>query len=157
MEPLRVNPGFSIFPTRHTCDGVNVSPRIEIGGLQTPCAALILEDMDALGGVFTHWLVWNITPPGIVPEGLPAEERVSYPIAAMQGINDFGGIGFSGPCPPREESHRYIFRAYGLAEIIDLPPGAGRIDVERGMEDVIRQYGEAMAAYGRKAEARHLR
>ncbi len=71
----------------------------------------------------------------------------------MQGRNDHGTVGYHGPCPPRESTHRYFFRVYGVREEIDLGPGADRVALEEALKDLIEQYGEAMAAYGRKIGA----
>ncbi|MDN7024638.1 YbhB/YbcL family Raf kinase inhibitor-like protein [Methanoculleus sp. FWC-SCC1] len=153
MDGLDVDPGFSVFPQKHTCNGENISPKIGIRGLQTPYLAIILEDPDAPGGTYTHWLIWNVDATGTLPEGLPAEREMTDPIAAVQGTNDHGSIGYFGPCPPRETTHRFFFRVYGMREAIDLEPGAGRVAFEDALKDVIEQYGEAMAAYGRKVAA----
>src|SRR4029077_19036212 len=66
---------------------------------------LIVDDPDAPGGNFTHWLIWNIVPDlsEIVANKLPAH--------ALQGVNDFGKSRYSGPCPPAGV-HRYYFRLY---------------------------------------------
>ncbi|RXE56991.1 hypothetical protein ABH15_02310 [Methanoculleus taiwanensis] len=153
MDGLYINLGFSVFPQKYTCDGTNVSPRIEIRGITTPYCAVILEDPDCPGGTFTHWLIWNVAGSGSLPEGLPARGKITDPVTAVQGRNDHGTLGYYGPCPPRESTHRYFFRVYGVREEIDLDPGADRVALEEALEDLIEQYGEAMAAYGRKIEA----
>ncbi|MCK8518250.1 YbhB/YbcL family Raf kinase inhibitor-like protein [Methanoculleus sp. 7T] len=154
MEPLNVILGFGIFPPEHTCDGADTSPGFRILGARTPYLAVVMEDPDAFRGTLTHWLIWNIPAAETIPAGLPAEGILSEPVGAVQGTNDFGTIGYRGPCPLRGESHRYLFRVYGLAEPLDLPPGADRVDLGRAMTDAIRAYGEAVAAYGRAAEIR---
>ncbi len=153
MEPLTVILGFGIFPPEHTCDGADTSPAITVFGGRAPYLAVIMEDPDASRGTFTHWLAWNIPRTERIPEGLPAEETVAEPVAAVQGKNDSGKIGYSGPCPLRGESHRYLFHVYGLDRPLDLAPGADRVGLGRAMGDTIREYGEAIAAYGRAAGA----
>ncbi|MDI3502618.1 MAG: hypothetical protein PWR13_826 [Archaeoglobi archaeon] len=71
------------------------------------------------------------------------------PIKAIQGRNDFGRIGYDGPYPPEGETHRYFFRVYALDSMLDLPPGAGRGELEDAMKAHVIQYGEAVAMYGR--------
>ncbi|WP_292518918.1 YbhB/YbcL family Raf kinase inhibitor-like protein [Methanoculleus sp.] len=144
---------FGIFPVEHTCDGADTSPEITILGAKTPYLAIVMEDPDATWGTFTHWIVWNIPATELIPEGLAAESVLSEPVEAVQGTNDSGKVGYTGPCPLRGESHRYLFRVYGLAGPLDLPPGADRVALGRAMGDTIRQYGEAFAAYGRTVEA----
>ncbi|NLN08924.1 MAG: YbhB/YbcL family Raf kinase inhibitor-like protein [Methanoculleus thermophilus] len=152
MEPLTVILNFGVFPVEHTCDGANRSPAITILGVKTPYLAIVMEDPDASRGAFTHWIIWNIPAAERIPEGLPTESILSEPITAVQGTNDSGKVGYTGPCPPQGESHRYLFRIYGLDAPLNLPPGADRIALGRAMGDVIRQYGEAAAAYGRSSE-----
>lgn len=152
MEPLTVIPGFAIFPQEHTCYGADRSPAITIFGARAPYLAIIMEDIDAPGGIFTHWTLWNVPGAEKIPGGLPAEGTLTEPAGAVQGTNDFGTIGYRGPCPVRGESHRFLFRVYGLAERLELAAGADRVDLGRAMGDAILEYGEAMAAYGRAAE-----
>lgn len=140
VEPLIVIPGFGIFPPEHTCDGADTSPAITVLGGRAPYLAVILEDPDAAGGTFTHWMVWNIPATERIPGNLPLEGVVSQPVAAVQGTNDAGKIGYSGPCPLRGESHRYLFRVYGLARALDIAPGADRVELGRAMGDAIREY-----------------
>jgi len=153
MEPLTVILGFGVFPREHTCDGADTSPAITVFGAKAPYLAIIMEDPDASRGTFTHWIIWNIPVTGEIPGGLPAEGTLSEPVAAVQGTNDYGKTGYSGPCPLRGESHRYLFRVYGLDRPLDLAPGADRVGLGRAMGDAVREYGEALAAYGRAAEA----
>ncbi|HOI57819.1 MULTISPECIES: YbhB/YbcL family Raf kinase inhibitor-like protein [unclassified Methanoculleus] len=152
VDPLVVILGFGVFPPEHTCDGDDTSPAITILGARTPYLAIIMEDIDAPEGTFTHWLIWNIPATEEVPPDLPAAGELQEPAGAMQGTNDYGTIGYRGPCPLRGESHRYLFRVYGLAGPIDLAPGSSRVDLGRAMMDAIQESGEAMAAYGRAAE-----
>ncbi len=151
MEPLVVIPGFAVFPEEHTCDGADRSPPITVLGAREPYLAFVMEDLDA-GGIFTHGILWNVPAAEKIPGGLPAERTLSEPAGAVQGTNDFGTVGYRGPCPLRGESHRFLFRVYGLSQPLDLPPGADRATFGRAVGDVIREYGEAVAAYGRAAE-----
>ncbi|SCL75415.1 putative kinase inhibitor [Methanoculleus chikugoensis] len=152
MEPLTVIPGFGVFPQEYTCDGADRSPSITVFGARAPCLAFIMEDLDAPGGIFTHWILWNVPAAERIPGGLPAEGTLSEPAGAVQGTNDFGTVGYRGPCLFRGGSHRFLFRVCGLSRPLDLPPGADRVDLGRAMGDAIREYGEAVAAYGRAAE-----
>jgi Raf kinase inhibitor-like YbhB/YbcL family protein len=149
MQKLSVNLGFEQIPDEYTCEGKNISPMIEVRGLNATSMAVIVVDPDAPSGVFTHWIIWNMPPAEIIPEGIPGSATVTNPISAVQGKNSFGKIGYLGPCPPPGNPHRYSFSVYGLDKMLDLQPGASRQDLEREMEGHISQKGEAMATYGR--------
>jgi Raf kinase inhibitor-like YbhB/YbcL family protein len=150
-EVLEVNLGFESFPEMYTCEGENLSPPIEIEGLDESVAsiAMILEDPDAPRGTFVHWLIWNLEPSEIVPEGILPEGEVSNPAEAVQGTNGFGLIGYYGPCPPPGQAHRYVLNVYALDEKLDLAPGSERADLEAAMEGRVLLSGEAFATYGR--------
>lgn len=149
MKNLEVKLGFSQVPANNTCEGKNLSPQIEIGGLNATSVAIIVDDIDAPSGIFTHWIIWNIEPTNFVPAGIPNSTKVMTPIKAVQGLNSFGRIGYMGPCPPSGKPHRYYFRVYGLDRMLDLNPGAARKGLESAMIGHILQQGEAMATYQR--------
>jgi Raf kinase inhibitor-like YbhB/YbcL family protein len=150
-EVLEIALGFDIFPERRTCEGENLSPPVEIKGLDESVAsiAMILEDPDAPRGAFVHWLIWNLEPSKTVPEGIPPEGEVSNPAGAVQGTNGFGLIGYLGPCPPPGPAHRYVLKVYGLDAMLDLAPGSGRSDLDAAMEGHVLASDEAVATYGR--------
>jgi Raf kinase inhibitor-like YbhB/YbcL family protein len=75
---------------------------------------LIVNDPDARD--FTHWLVYDMT--GSASGGLP-EAISATPDAPPQGTNDFGRIGYGGPCPP-SGTHRYRFTLYALDRPLGL-------------------------------------
>jgi Raf kinase inhibitor-like YbhB/YbcL family protein len=116
-------------PERHSCDGDDVSPRLEWSFLpaQAGSLALVVHDPDAPSGDFLHWLGWNLDPDqGALDEGA----RVP-----VEGTNGAGRIGYMGPCPPPGHgAHRYIFRLYALASPLDLEPGAARVQLKGAMD-----------------------
>ena len=116
------SPGFAsgaMIPVQFTCDGKNVSPPLHWSTppTGTRSLALIMEDPDAPGGTFTHWLAWGIAASA---RGLRAGQR-----APREGTNDAGRIGYTGPCPPAGV-HRYVFRLYALEAALKLAQGASR-------------------------------
>jgi Raf kinase inhibitor-like YbhB/YbcL family protein len=115
-----------LIPDAYTCDGNDVSPplRWTDAPAETKSFAVIAEDLDAPSGVFTHWLVYGLPANAReLPEGVP--QRPNLDGGARQGRNDFGTVGYGGPCPP-SGSHRYVFTVYALADGLDLAPGATR-------------------------------
>jgi Raf kinase inhibitor-like YbhB/YbcL family protein len=139
------------FPTEYTCDGKNSSP--ELMWTAPPEAkgyALVVEDPDAPGGTFVHWVAYNI-PAGVshLPPALPREKVMSG--LCTQGLNSFGRMGYDGPCPPRGHgAHRYYFRLYALSSKTNLPPGV-RVQKLRGeIARAILATTEFMATYSRR-------
>lgn len=116
-------------PPKYTCDGDDVSPPLRLRGTpDTESLALVVDDPDApTDEPFVHWLVWNI-PPEIedVPEAIPREPTVDELDGAIQGTNDFGDLGYSGPCPPTDDgAHTYQFTVQLLDTTLDLDPETG--------------------------------
>ena len=144
-----ISPGGE-FPKRETCDGQNTSPQLAWSGAPpaTKSFAMILDDPDAPGGAFTHWIVWNI-PAGTheLPENLPKTAELAD--GARQGRNDFGQVGYGGPCPPPGKPHRYFFRLFALDNAPAVKPGAGRGELERALQGHILACGELMGRYAR--------
>ena len=102
-------------PREYTCDGANVSPALAWSGTPESTAAVVLlvDDPDARD--FVHWIVLDVPPAeGGLPKGIgPRSDTVE------QGTNDFGKIGWGGPCPP-SGTHRYRFTLTALAEPLGL-------------------------------------
>jgi len=79
-----------------------------------------MQDPDAPGGVFTHWVLYNISPQTkLIPQNLP---KTSVTPLGYQGYNDFGKIGYGGPCPPPHQTHRYVITAIAINKKVKLPP-----------------------------------
>ncbi|MGC9197680.1 MAG: YbhB/YbcL family Raf kinase inhibitor-like protein [Acidobacteriaceae bacterium] len=137
-------------PREFTCEGADTSPSLRWTGAppQTRSFALILDDPDAPGGTWTHWLMWNI--PGKAT-GLPSNvtKAAEFTDGARQGSNDFKRIGYSGPCPPPGRAHRYFFHLYALDCKLDLRPGAGRAELEHAIKGHVIQQAEWMGRYQR--------
>jgi Raf kinase inhibitor-like YbhB/YbcL family protein len=139
-------------PTKHTCDGEDLSPRLRWSDIppNTKSLALICEDPDAPSGLFTHWVLFNL-PPMVteLPEDVSAQERLAN--GAIQGRNDFKRIGYGGPCPPPQDgAHRYFFRLYALDTELQLPAGARREDLVLAMDGHVLAMGQLMGTYRRK-------
>ena len=134
-----------MIPGKYTCDGENVSPPLEIANVAsgTQSLALIVDDPDAPGGDWAHWLVWNIDP--IVGE--ISEDSVFQ--NAIQGTTDFGKTGYGGPCPP-SGTHRYQFKLYALDTKLDLESGARKKDLEAAMKDHILEQSTLVGLYKRQ-------
>jgi len=138
------------FPKRCTCDGENISPAIRIDRIHAEFLAITIEDRIGLSEKICHWLIWNIKARDTLPENIPKDPIITQPFDAVQGTNDLGTIGYSGPCPPKGEVHTYYFNVYGLDAPLDARPGATREELEKAMAGHTVQYGgQSLAMYQR--------
>lgn len=136
----------SEIPSEFTCSGKDAIPDLAWHNVpeNARSLALIMEDPDAPGGTYTHWLAWNINP----ATGQLIGENLSGEI--VQGRNSSGQIGYMGPCPPPGNPHRYYFRIFALdAELNNLKPGSDKAELEKAMEGRILDQGELMGTYKR--------
>jgi len=156
VMPLKVSSVFQEgerIPAKYTCEGEDVSPPLKIEGIDSKAVsiAIIVDDPDAPIGTFTHWVAWNIPPVDEIPENIPKKEVVESPVKMHQGRNDFGRIGYNGPCPPRGHGvHHYHFKVFALDTVLDLKPGSGKRELEKAMEGHVIQKGELVGVYERK-------
>jgi len=137
-----------MIPEKYTCDGDDISPPLEWSNIpdKTVSFCLIMDDPDAPGGVFTHWIVYNI-PSNInkFNEGIPNIEELIGGI--KQGKNDFNKIGYSGPCPPSNSTHHYRFKIYAIDKILDLKSGIKIDELMKEIENHILGKGELICIY----------
>ena len=126
----------------------NFSPplTIQMGeSSDTKSLSLIMDDPDAMGAVgkvWVHWVTWNIAP--AEPNGLFGVGWNTKFNGAIEGMTDFGEVGYGGPAPP-DKRHTYIFKVYAL-DIDELPlpradqPGT-KADVEKAMGGPVTKGG----------------
>ncbi|MHB0950795.1 MAG: YbhB/YbcL family Raf kinase inhibitor-like protein [Allorhizobium sp.] len=119
MDFTLTSPAFNngaVIPLLYTCSGEDVSPALEWQDAPsgTKSFALTCSDPDAPGGTFYHWAVFDI--PGDwrrMAQAIP--RQASLPGGLRQAVNDFGRIGYAGPCPPVGHGpHHYYFRLLAL-------------------------------------------
>ena len=136
---------------RFTCDGEDRSPQLTWTGVpvETRSFALVCDDPDAPRGTWQHWLIYNLSPEVCELEaGVPPSPEL--PSGARQGLNDFGNVGYGGPCPPEGKPHRYFFRLHALDIQLNLPPGVTRADLDGAMESHVLAVGTLMGTYERR-------
>ncbi|HOS82463.1 MAG TPA: YbhB/YbcL family Raf kinase inhibitor-like protein [Methanolinea sp.] len=150
MEKLDVSLGFLEFPPVHTCDGEDLSPLIRIGNPRGQFLALMaINPFIPSCCSFSTWIAWNIPVTGIIPSGIPRDPVVSDPVSAVQGTNDWGTIGYRGPCPRPGTTHRVTFKVWALDGPVPVPPGSRKADLVAGMRGHVLAYGDTMALYSR--------
>ena len=139
-------------PAKYSCEGEDVSPPLAWEGAPAGAKsfALICDDPDAPGGNWVHWVIWNV--PGTAL-GLPANVAKTETVAALggarQGLNGWPKLGYNGPCPPRG-LHHYHFKLYALDAVLELPPKAGKRQLEDAMKGHILGQTELVGTYQRK-------
>ena len=139
-----------MIPKKFTCDGPDVSPKLAWSDVpaKTQSFALIVEDPDAPVGTWVHWVLFDLpADTKELAEGVPKQDQLSN--GARQGRNDFGKIGYGGPCPPPGKPHSYFFKLYALDAKLNLKAGATKADVESAMKGHIFAQAELVARYGR--------
>jgi Raf kinase inhibitor-like YbhB/YbcL family protein len=136
----------SAIPSRFTCDGLDISPELAWQELPegTESLALIMDDPDAPGGTWVHWVVFNM-PADLT--GLP-EDVGRSPGGGVDGNNSWKRGGYGGPCPP-QGTHRYFFKLYALDAALELQPGVTKGQVMREMEGHVLAEGQLMGTYSR--------
>ncbi len=135
-------------PTKYDGAGADVSPPLQWGNPPegTRTFALVLDDPDAKGGTWIHWLIFNLPaetrglPEAVTPaKGLPS--------GAVHGKNTWGKAAYGGPNPPGG-THHYYFRVYALDTALDLDPGIRSKELARAMKGHVLGYGELLGIYG---------
>jgi Raf kinase inhibitor-like YbhB/YbcL family protein len=103
---------------QYTCEGDDLSPPMSWVAVPTGTAELALVVTDADADEFVHWVLAGMDPE-IVTEILEGQP----PRTAVEANNDFGRLGWSGPCPPGGKTHSYVFTLYALSEAVSLESG----------------------------------
>jgi Raf kinase inhibitor-like YbhB/YbcL family protein len=134
-------------PVLYTCDGKDVSPDVSWSNPppKTKSYALIVSDPDAPGGVFFHWVVYNI--PANTKE--LAEGITDFPKGTLLGTNSFNKNQYNGPCPPHGTAHTYFLTLYALDAPVTLPAGADGKTVLDNIKDHIIQKVQLSMVYSR--------
>ncbi|BAY07785.1 phospholipid-binding protein, PBP family [Calothrix sp. NIES-2098] len=140
----------SSIPAKYTCDGSDISPSIswDEPPTGTESLALIVDDPDAPRGTFVHWVLYDI--PATVrqlPEKVASTKTL--PSGGVQGKNDFGKLGYGGPCPP-SGTHRYFFKLYALDKNLGLQPGATKQQILQAMDGHVLVTAELIGRYQRQ-------
>jgi len=136
-------------PEKYTCKAENISPALSWSEppAGTQSFALIMDDPDAPGGTWVHWVLFNIPASArSLPEAFPSDVTLSD--GSMSGDSSFGGPGYGGPCPP-SGTHRYFFKLYALDEMLGISAGANKGELEKAMVGHILAEGELMGTFSK--------
>jgi len=129
-------------PPLYTCDGEDVSPPLEIAEIPegTASLALVMDDPDAPGRTFVHWVAYDIDPAARIGEAAAV---------GTGGLNHFGTKVYGGPCPP-SGTHRYVFKLYALDRKLGRQPGLNKEQLLEAIEGHILARAELTGLYRRE-------
>lgn len=141
-------------PTRHTCEGKDVSPALAWSGVPAGAKslALVVDDPDAPDPraprmTWVHWVLYNIPPDATgLPEGIAPDD---LPAGTKEGLNDWKRTGWGGPCPPIGR-HRYFHKLYALDVVLPDLGRAGKAALEKAMEGHVLARAELIGTYEKK-------
>lgn len=120
----------SVIPAQYTCDADDISPALSWSDVPSGSASLVLicDDPDSPSKPWSHWVMFNIPPDKTgLPQDVPKIAKLRD--GTIQGINDFGKVGYSGPCPPPYGPHRYFFTLYAVDTTLNLDENSTKQEV----------------------------
>ncbi len=137
------------------CDGSNISPQLRWSGAppQAQSFVLVVFDPKAQGGVgWYHWLAFDISAgvhEFVAGAGDPQSRKM--PPGVLFGRNDFGSVGYGGPCPPVGDGpHPYQFTLYALnIRHVSAGPQTGGAAIGALLRGTIVAHATLTGYYGR--------
>jgi hypothetical protein len=141
-------------PTKHTCEGADVSPSLAWSGVPqgTKSLVLVVDDPDAPDPkaprmTWVHWVLYDLPPTATaLPEGVGAEK---LPAGTSQGLNDWKRTGYGGPCPPIGR-HRYFHKLYALDTTLAGLGTPTKAALEKAMEGHVLGKAELIGTYQKR-------
>jgi Raf kinase inhibitor-like YbhB/YbcL family protein len=132
----------TLIPKKYSCDGEGVNPPLTIEGVpkESKSLVLVVDDPDASGGTFDHWVVWDIPP--------STTKIAEHSIPGTEGLNSAQQKRFMSPCPP-SGTHRYFFKVYALDVELKLDTKTTKRDLEKAIQNHILGKGELIGLYHR--------
>ncbi|MEX0683942.1 MAG: YbhB/YbcL family Raf kinase inhibitor-like protein [Dehalococcoidia bacterium] len=135
-------------PVEYTCQGQDTSPPLSWTNVPDGTQAFAVELIDPDAGGFVHWLLFDIPAeldglPGTVPKSIALTD------GSKQAISTTGETGYAGPCPPRGQTHEYVFRIYALDEPLGLDGGGSARNVQEALALHTLAMSELVGTYGR--------
>jgi Raf kinase inhibitor-like YbhB/YbcL family protein len=142
-------PGAAI-PGEFACSGGDRSPELAWSGAPKSMVtfALIVDDPDAPGGTFFHWVAYNIPASRTsLAAGLPQSAEI--PGGGKQGMNSFGHLGYNGPCPPPGKTHHYRFHLYALDSALNVGDKADAPAIQSAIKGHVLAEAEFVGTFER--------
>jgi hypothetical protein len=132
----------------HSCDGDDVSPAFSWTSPPDGTAELAIAMVDLSAGAdgvpVTHWVASAIDP------AVTSVAQGTLPVGAVPYPNDFGTVGWSGPCPPPgDPAHLYRVTLYALNQPVNAAEGTPTAEVLATIEDSALARVDLTGTYGR--------
>ncbi len=137
-------------PVKYTCIGQDINPELKWSNIpeNTKSIMIIMYDPDAPIGYFIHWVIFNIPPTfSSIPEGESSKNKRAT--IGVEAKNDFGRVGYGGPCPPPGPKHRYYFIVLALDTQLNFKQGDDPVKVIEEASKHIIAYGVTYGRFGR--------
>jgi Raf kinase inhibitor-like YbhB/YbcL family protein len=139
-------------PAKHTCQGADISPALAWSKIPsgTRSLALVVDDPDAPDPaapqrVWVHWVIYDL-PASATSIG---EGATGLPPGARTGKNDWGKVGWGGPCPPKGR-HRYFHKLYALDVVLGDLGEPTKAQLEAAMKGHVLGESQLVATYQKK-------
>ena len=132
----------SLIPQKFTCQGKRINPGLIIEGVpeNAKSLALIMDDPDAPGGDFVHWVLYDIPVTNNINENT---------VPGKQGLNSLNRLGYVSPCPPTG-AHRYFFKIYALDKMLNYDEGLSKAELEKEISSHLLDKAELIGLYQKK-------
>lgn len=140
-----------MIPKQHTGFGEDISPELILKDIPegTVSIAIVMDDLDVpFAREFPHWIIWNIPPIAVIPQGIPKGDTINDPIRAVQG-KAWGRHVYRGPKQPPfiHKAHRYRFSVFAIDRMLDLSPGANKGQLLQAMSGHVIEKAELVGIY----------
>ena len=137
-------------PERYTCKGLDDSPELAWTNVPNDAKSLVLtvDDPDAPSGSFTHWIIYNL-PTTVVGLSAGVPRSATLTQGGRQGLNDFGRVGYNGPCPPPGGLHHYHFRIFALDRSLQFNSDPDGERVRNAIRGHVLAEGETIGVFSR--------
>jgi Raf kinase inhibitor-like YbhB/YbcL family protein len=129
----------------YTCDGKDTEPQLAWSSVPdaTKAFAIIVDDPDAPSGTFTHLVAFDLDATArSLAEGASATSA-----GGVLGTNDFGKLGYGGPCPPKGPLHHYRFTVYATDGKLGLASGATRAELDAALSHHVLAQGTLVGTF----------
>ncbi|MCL5027839.1 MAG: YbhB/YbcL family Raf kinase inhibitor-like protein [Bacteroidetes bacterium] len=136
-----------LIPVKYSCDGINISPQLSwtCKNEEVKSFVLFFEDLDDKNGTPVHWILFNI--PSFIHQLHEDITTVrNIPDDIRFGTNDFGKIGYKGPCP-QSGTHHYAFKIFALNKGLPLESGSSKKEILKAMEGHVIAKGKLIGKY----------